>query len=155
MNASEKEQRVRRALLVVSLLLNLFLAALAGAQYLRHRAEAARQEPVLARVLQDVTSRLDAADAETFRSVLRQEAPHYAQARENLSRAREDIDRALLAPDFDPAATREAMKRWQTAWNAFVGSFSDVLVDAMSRLSPAGRRAIVEAVPRHRPDSNP
>ncbi|MCQ9154191.1 periplasmic heavy metal sensor [Acidomonas methanolica] len=141
--------RPRRGVLIGSLLLNLFLVAVVGGQYLRHREG---DGPVLMRVLQHVTSRLDAKDAAAFRTVLRQEAPRYAQAQENLARARAEIDRQLLAPHFDPVATRAAMQQWQAAWNVFVGSFSNALVEAMGRLSPAGRRALVNAAPHQRPD---
>ncbi|GAJ28177.1 periplasmic heavy metal sensor [Acidomonas methanolica] len=141
--------RARRGVLIGSLLLNLFLVAVVGGQYLRHREG---DGPVLMRVLQHVTSRLDAKDAAAFRAVLRQEAPRYAQAQENLARARAEIDRQLLAPQFDPVATRAAMQQWQAAWNVFVGSFSNALVEAMGRLSPAGRRALVNAAPHQRPD---
>ncbi|MFH7810803.1 MULTISPECIES: periplasmic heavy metal sensor [Acetobacter] len=137
-----------RWLLAGSLLLNLFLVASVGGQYLRHRE---RHMPIFMRVLQHVTSRLDAQDAKTFRSVLHQEAPHYTQAQENLARARAEIDRQLLAPQFDPVATRAAMQQWQAAWNVFVSTFSDALVEAMGRLSPEGRRALVSATPHRRP----
>ncbi|GBQ27263.1 periplasmic heavy metal sensor [Gluconacetobacter sacchari] len=141
--------RARRWLVVGSLLLNLFLVAVVGGQYLRHRQGNA---PVLMRVLQHMTSRLDARDAEAFRTVLRQEAPRYAQAQENLARARAEIDRQLLAPHFDPEATRAAMQQWRAAWNVFVGTFSDALVEALGRLSPQGRRALVDAAPHQKPD---
>ncbi|MBO1358308.1 periplasmic heavy metal sensor [Acetobacter sacchari] len=141
--------RPRRWLAIGSLLLNLFFVAVIGGQYLRHREDRA---PILMRVLQHVTAQLDARDAEAFRTVIRQEAPHYAQAQENLARARKEIDRQLQAPTFDADATRTAMRQWQAAWNIFVGTFSDVLVDAMGRLSPAGRRALLNAAPHPRPD---
>lgn len=141
--------RARRWLLAGSLLLNLFLVAAVGGQYLRHHAG---NGPVLMRVLQHVTSRLDAQDADAFRTVLRREAPRYAQAQENLARARAEIDRQLLAPHFDPEATRAAMQQWRGAWTVFVGTFSDALVEAMGRLSPQGRRALVDAAPHQRPD---
>jgi len=104
------------------------------------------------RVLQDVTSRLDAKDTRAFRTVLRQEAPHYAQAQENLARARTEIDCQLLAPQFDPVATCAAMQKWRSAWNVFGGKFSDALVEAMGRLSPTGRHALVNATPHQRSD---
>lgn len=141
--------RVRRWLLVGSLLLNLFLAAVLSGQYLHHREENA---PILMRVLQHVTSRLDAEDAQAFRDVIRQEAPRYAQANENLARARAEIDRQLLASTFDPVATQVAIQHWQSAWDIFVGAFSTVLVDALGHLSPEGRRALVNAAPHQRPD---
>ncbi|MCQ9156855.1 periplasmic heavy metal sensor [Acidomonas methanolica] len=145
-----RKLEVSRTFLVASILLNIFLAALAGGQYLRHRAEESRHESVFERVVEDLTSHLDNSDAEAFRSALKQEEPHYAKAHENLALARADINRLLLAPNFDPAAAREAMRRWRLAWNAFVGSFGDALVDAMARISPAGRRAIVETMPKHK-----
>lgn len=141
--------RVRRWLLICSLVLNLFLVAVVSGQHLRHRES---HVPVLGRVLRHVTSRLDAQDAKAFRSVLHQEAPHYAQAQENLVRARAEIDRQLLAPHFDQVATRAAMREWQDAWDVFVGTFSDALVEAMGQLSPEGRRALVDATPHQRPD---
>lgn len=139
--------RVRRWFLVGSLVLNLFLVAVVSGQYLHHREG---HVPVLTRILRHVTSRLDAQDAAAFRAALHQEAPHYAQAQEDLVRARAEIDRQLLAPHFDPVATRAAMQQWQDAWNVFVGTFSDALVEAMGRLSPAGRRALVNSTPRQK-----
>ncbi|WP_342627939.1 periplasmic heavy metal sensor [Nguyenibacter vanlangensis] len=151
-NMPHDGRRVRRWVLAGSVLLNLFLAAVVGGQYLRHRTEGAHQATALATFLQNATEHLSPADAAAFRSVLWQDAPRYVQAHENLARARADIDNQLLAPHFDAAATRAAMARWQAAWNGFVGDFSDALVEAISHLSPEGRRTLVNSAPHRKTD---
>jgi len=144
--------RFRNGALIGSVILNLFLGALAGGHYLRQHAESGERATALAQIMHTITARLPPKDAETFRATLHAEAPRYARSREGLVAARENLDRQLMAQQFDATATRDAMHNWQTAWDAFITDLRDPLIDALSHLSPQGRRALVSVPPHNRND---
>lgn len=151
MNSSTDSRRKseRHALgLTVSVILNLFLAALIGGHFLRahlHRVAAPRASTPMMRQLARIESVLPARDAAEFRSVIERDKPKFSEAAQQLVAARRALRRQVAADPFDPQAAREALAAYRTSWNRFVGDFSGPLIDALSHVSAQGRRRLVAA----------
>ena len=146
--------RLRRALLPASLILNLFLLAMIGGNVLR--SGFAGNPSFLAHALQAAVGSLGPRDAIIFRGTLRAEQPRFAAAAAALGHSREALADQILAPQMDPAATRAALLVWRADWLRFTDAFSDPLIDALSKISPDGRRRLVaerrrDAPPRKAP----
>ena len=77
------------------------------------------------------------------RDTLRAEEPCFAAAAAALGHSREALADQILAPQMDPAATRAALLVWRADWLRFTDAFSDPLIDALSKISPDGRRRLV------------
>ena len=113
--------------LSLSLVCNVFLAAVIAGHFLSRRAV-----PValptggtpLARALERTQAVLPAQDAATFRAVL---------------------EREIAAEPFDPQAASQALAAWRTSWNGFVDDFSGPLIEALAAISPEGRSRLVLA----------
>lgn len=130
-----------RGLPLASFVLNLFLLAVIGGHLLRARETGS--PALLARALAAAENSLDANDAAAFRATLRAEAPRYAEAGVALARSRATLARTITAQPFDPAATRDALLVWRGDWLRFTDAFGGPLVDALTRISPDGRRKLV------------
>ncbi len=138
---------LRRFVLPASLLLNLFLIALIGGHLLRrdvHQASVAAEPVPLARALSAVESTLSPTDAAAFRSAMRSESPNIAESVRQIAEARRAVGRQILAEPYDPKATRDAMAAWQASWNHFFEQVSGPLVDALGKISPEGRKKLVD-----------
>jgi uncharacterized membrane protein len=134
--------------LALSLLCNVFLAALIAGHFLSHRvrlAGLAGGAAPMAGALQRAEGLLSAKDAATFRQVLEREKPRYAQAARQVAAARRSLGRAMVAEPFDPHAASQALDAWRANWSTFVQDFSGPLIDALAAISPEGRRRLVVA----------
>jgi uncharacterized membrane protein len=134
--------------LSLSLVCNVFLAAVIAGHFLARRAGTiavpAGGTP-LARALERTQAILPAKDAATFRAVLERDKPRYARAAIQVALARRDLERAIAAQPFDPEAARQALATWRNSWSGFVDDFSGPLIDALAAISPEGRSRLVIA----------
>lgn len=147
----EKTSRWRRFVLPLSLVLNLFFAALVGGHLLRaYQAEDKFGTP-LGRALARAEASLSPQDATTFRAAITSGAPHYAADLRDLAEARQAFNRQVTAENFDRDATRQALKGWEAAWGRFVDDFGDTFVDALGGISPEGRRKLAHEFRAARP----
>lgn len=141
--------------LSLSLVCNVFLAAVIAGHFLARRAGTiavpAGGTP-LARALERTQAILPAKDAATFRTVLERDKPRYARAAIQVALARRDLERAIAAQPFDPKAASQALATWRNSWSGFVDDLrcwhsvagdaaeSDVRGRAVDRLRlPCGR----------------
>lgn len=131
----------RRYVLPVSLLLNLFLAALIGGHLLRH--EARENSYPLVRALASIQSSLSPADAAAFGAVMRRDGPQLIESIRQVGEARRELGRRIVAEPFDPQATRQALAAWQASWNRFFDRIDASLVEALGKISPEGRQRLV------------
>jgi len=146
---SPEIRRWRRFALPVSILLNLFLVAVIGGHLLRHHGnEFGTGAPSVARILANAQASLSAPDAAAFGAVMRRDAPRYVQSALELSRARNALERQIMAQPYDAAATKQAFVAWQESGDRFLVDISDSLVEALGRVSPEGRQKLVAS--RHR-----
>jgi hypothetical protein len=145
MNATKPQDRPwRRVALPASLVLNLFLAALVGGHLLRSGTpEAARGLPPLAQAIANAAAVLSAPDAAAFRASIRLDAPHDAVVAKQLDDARGVLERDIIAEPFDKQLVRRDLAAWQAAWNKFIDNAGNTLVEALSKISPEGRRRLV------------
>jgi uncharacterized membrane protein len=134
--------------LSLSLVCNVFLAAVIAGHFLARRAGTiavpAGGTP-LARALERTQAILPAKDAATFRAVLERDKPRYARAAIQVALARRDLERAIAAQPFDPKAASQALATWRNSWSGFVDDFSGPLIDALAAISPEGRSRLVIA----------
>lgn len=143
----------RTVALTVSVIINLFLAALIGGHLLRSHVD---RTPIsggntpMTRQLARIESALPPRDAAAFRAVIERDRPRFAKAAQRLEVARRALRRQIAADPFDPQAAREALSAYRLRWGGFVGSFSGPLIDALSHVSPQGRRDLVAARRRAR-----
>jgi uncharacterized membrane protein len=135
----------RRFALPISLGLNLFLLALIGG-HLLSAYENTSGLP-LGRALMRAEASLSPEDAAAFRAVMQRDAPRYMEAARQLKDARQNLNREITADRFDPAGTRKALTAWRVASNHFLDEFGGTLIDALTRVSPEGRRKLVAARP--------
>lgn len=153
--SSEVRSRVnwRTVALAASVIANLFLAALVAGHMLRvhlHRLPAATGNTPLARQLARIESALPARDAMAFRAVMERDSPRFAEAASQLVAARRALRMQIIADPFDPQAASETLSAYRASWNRFVRAFGGPLIDALSQISPQGRRDLVAARRRAR-----
>jgi Heavy-metal resistance len=82
-------------------------------------------------------------DAASFGAAIRRDAPHYAQAAQQLTEARQEFWRQVTAEQFNQYDVRQALDAWRTAWNRFLDDFSSTIVAALAEVSPEGRRKLM------------
>ena len=144
----------RRVAFPASIVLNLFFIALIGGHVIAARDQ--RDFDTLAQALATAEASLPPKDASAFHKVIENKAAHYEEASRQLREARHVLGQQITAEPFNADAVRQALSNWRTAWNGFFDSFSDPLVDALSVVSPEGRRKLIadrEAARRRQPAS--
>lgn len=132
--------------LALSAVLNLFLLAVIAGHLLSHRVGSpglAAGTP-MAGAIARAEAELDPADAAAFRAALARERSRYAQSAAAVGTARHELARRIVAEPFDPHAVREALDTWRASWDRFMDDFSGPLIDALSSISPQGRRRLIE-----------
>jgi uncharacterized membrane protein len=149
MNDTSENRPARRTwwriALPVSLVLNLFFVALIGGHMLHTLYRGRNAGSPLARALANAEAVLPAQDAARFGAVIRGGAPQYMKSLQQLGEARRELDRQMLADQFDPDGFRRALAQWETAWNGFLNDLTSPLVQALAEISPEGRRNLVAA----------
>ena len=134
-----------RIVLPVSLILNLFLVALIAGHLYRGQSQAGELGALtLARALSNAQASLSPADAAAFGAVMKDNASRFAQEAQQLALARVALERRIEAQPYDKEEVRKAFLNWQTCWNHFMDGFDDPLVEALSQISPEGRRKLIE-----------
>jgi uncharacterized membrane protein len=132
--------------LSLSLLCNVFLAALIAGHFLSHRVRLAGlgggATPIGA-AFERAEAILSPQDAATFRAILLRDRSGYVRAALRVARARRELGRQIAAQPFDPRAASQALAEWRASWNDFVNDFSGPLIDALAAISPQGRQRLV------------
>jgi uncharacterized membrane protein len=132
-----------RLALSLSLILNLFFVAVIAGHFLRH--EVHRSAPsAAASPLARVEAELDARDAARFEAAIGRGGVGLAAAAQQMAAARRALSQQLVAEPFDARAARQALDAWRISWNTFMTQLSGPLIDALSSISPAGRRRLVK-----------
>ena len=144
----------RRIALPASIVLNLFFIALIGGHLLHNRTYDVGSGTPLTRALARAEASLPPQDAAAFGAVMRREAPHYAEAAQQLKEARQELARQITAEQFNQEEVRQALATWRTAWGRFMEDFGNTLVEALAQVSPEGRRKLVLDRRGARPDSS-
>lgn len=141
--ATQQRSGWRQIALPVSIVLNLFFAALIGGHIWQvHRAAMSLGEP-LALAIARAEARLPPRDGAAFAAVIKRDAPQYAGALHQFALARRRLAEDIVAPQYDAAKVRRALATWQTAWNSFFTDFGPTLVEALGQVSPHGRRKLI------------
>lgn len=130
--------------LALSLVCNLFLAAVIAGHFMSPRVRPVRVAITpMARALARATAVLQPKDAANFRAVIEREKPRYAQAAKEAAEARAALERDIAAEPFDPKAAGQALDVWRVSWDRFIEDFSGPMMDALASVSPEGRRSLV------------
>lgn len=132
--------------LALSLVCNVFLAALIAGHFLGQRVRPARFSigaTPMTRALERAEGILSPQDAAAFRAVLERDRPRYAPAVRQVAEARRELERQIAAQPFDPHAASQALAVWRMSWSGFVDDFSGPLIDALAAISPEGRSRLV------------
>ena len=137
------EPRWRRVALPASVILNLFLLAVIGGHMWHARPQLPGSGVALARALARAEAILPARDGAAFGAVIRRDAPRFTRSILELRRARQELDRQIVAEPFDPKAARQALSGTEAAWDHFLDDFGDTLIDALGQVSPEGRRKLI------------
>jgi uncharacterized membrane protein len=132
-----------KVVLAVSILLNLFLVAVIGGHVIHARNRGDTMGMPLARAMLRAQAILPRKDAMAFGAVIRRDAPRFGGSWEKLRDTRQELDRQIGAEPFDPAATRQALKATQLAWDRFLDQFGDTLVDGLTQISSEGRHKLL------------
>jgi hypothetical protein len=133
-----------RLALHLSLVLNLFLVGLIAGHIMRSGVtNQQRDTRSILRLFNNATKNLSAADAAKFDAVIRANSSAYAQSAQALAVSRAELRRQILAEPFDRSATLKAYADWQGNLNTFVTEVGDSLIQALSAISPEGRRQVI------------
>lgn len=134
----------RRLALPISLVLNIFLIAVIGGHILHRDAYHFRGGgSMLTHALANAAASLPPSDAEAFGAVMRRDAPHYMQSAADLASVREELEKQIAAEPYDKDAVKRAFLAWRDTWDRFTTDFSDTLAEALSKVSPEGRRKLI------------
>ncbi len=98
----------------------------------------------MSRAVSLVESQLDSADAAAFEAVVQRDKSRNAEAERALVASRDALETGLASEPFDPARAKVAVANTREALDRFIDSFSATVIDALGRLSPAGRKKLVE-----------
>jgi uncharacterized membrane protein len=141
---SPKPSLWRRIALPISIILNLFLVALIVGYVLYGQGASGVR---FAFALANAETILPPKDAGAFRTVVRRDEANFIDARKQLREARQELVRQIGSDQFDQAATRQALANLMTSWNHFMDEFSPTLIEALSQVSPDGRRKLLAVRP--------
>jgi len=142
MNAMASRFAFPRMILPLSIILNIFLVAVIAGHMIRQRSE--ETQTGLAHALANAEKNLPLEDAEKFRDVMRKDGPQFLKAAANLAYARNELEKLVAAETFDAAATAQALDTWENTWVSFVNDFKGTLIEALGKISPEGRRKLVD-----------
>jgi uncharacterized membrane protein len=140
--------RALKKLLIISAVLNVFLAgAIVGGTY-RYMTRSAVSAATQQRALRFAASELSEARRASFATAI-QQSRHESQPLIDGGRAgRLDVIRTLSAPQFDPAALNEALARTRTADAALRARLEQTVADFAGNLSFPERLKLVDAMKR-------
>jgi hypothetical protein len=99
--------------------------------------------PPLMRALTNAEHSLSPADADTFRTILRRDAPRYFAASLQLAEARRVLEAQVTSEHFSAAAAQAAFANWRAAFDNFTHAFQAPLIDALAGISADGRHRLV------------
>jgi uncharacterized membrane protein len=133
----------RRIALPISLVLNIFLIAVIGGHILHRDAYRFRSGGMLRHTLANAEASLSPSDAEAFGAVMRRDASHYTQSAADLASVREELEKQIATDPYDKDAVKHALVAWRDAWDRFTNDLGDTLAEALSKVSPEGRRKLI------------
>ncbi|WP_160000137.1 periplasmic heavy metal sensor [Roseomonas sp. 18066] len=108
------------------------------------------RRPDLATVHQQMEKLVPEADRARFTALLDAGRPGVLAQLDRQRAARATAEEALGQEPFDPASLRAAMARARNEYQQFSIALEDNLIDAVSTLSPEGRRRLAEDSRRRR-----
>lgn len=106
--------------------------------------------PSLERMRAHILRALPEADREAFARAMAPDWPGLQADFEAVRAARAGVDGVILAGPFDEAAAQAAFRDWNAQWRGTSDRFSAALVKGLAAVSPEGRRAFVESLPREK-----
>jgi len=143
-----------RVILAVSIALNLFLVALVGAQRWRAVQRMATSVSGLIEAqgmhdpegtLQDFVARLSRDDAAILQSAARARMGELLKARRDFVAAVQRTRAEIARDPVDPTGVREAISEARRQRQRFGPLLEGILLDAVPRMTPEGRRALSRA----------
>jgi len=145
--------RASRALLFVSLALNLFFLGVLGATAVRQvwLQPSAALEPSRSagERIERLAAALAVSDAEKLRAGFRAREAGLEAAHSAYRRAQDAVRTALRAEPFDLAALRAAMADTRATRQALDLALHEVISTAAAEMSPAGRNSLANWSPPH------
>jgi uncharacterized membrane protein len=143
----QRRRRIGTAILIASLALNALLGGYLAVQAYR-RYEFMAMAPTPPRLLQIVKRRLPAADQQVLDEAYRAREGRFAVAQAEYEKALNAAIADLTRPDFDEAAFRAAVATAREKRLVTADLTLDTFLDAIVRISPAGRHELVRRLPR-------
>lgn len=128
-------------LLIASLALNVFLGAAMGTHFFR----GPKPPPRPGTIILDMAEALPEADARILRQAY--DARRSELEVDNSRRGFEEMHQALSAEPFDPAAFLQVTGEFRARQDHMHRVTSEILADALPRLSPEGRKRLAEFRP--------
>jgi uncharacterized membrane protein len=149
-----------RKIMLISVALNIFFVAAAGAYLARHylASEHSGQERLsgqerhwrdrgdhsAGKRIEALARRLSADNAAVLRSEFARRAEGAEEAHQTVHQKKNAVRQALQADPFDAATARSAMSESRAAHQAFMQVIHDVIATAAAAMSPEGRRQLAE-----------
>ncbi len=137
----------RTRLLFLSFAINLVTIPMAGMRYFGHFIPPPLPPgPLPPQVMVDrLTKELPPEDGVKFRAAVEPHIEEIEVARTRMEAARTAMLRAIGRTPFDPASVQTAMRKWQSAWNAWSDGIGEAMLAGFGDLSPEGRQQLAEA----------
>jgi uncharacterized membrane protein len=132
-------RRLAPLALAASLAGNLFLGGLILGSKLRGGPEDGRGAPQRSARLADVSERLDPAEADALRNLLRERSEQAEPRLAAIRAARREVDAVMAQPSYDQAAARQALARVRAEEAALRGEVDEALLAFAVRLDPEER----------------
>lgn len=133
-------------LLVASLALNVFLGVALGTHFFRGPKAPPRPEGMLL----DMAESLPEADARILRQALEARRSELSTD-ENPKRRFDEMRAVLLAEPFDPEAFSRVSSEFRAKHERNGQIINEILIEAVTRMSPEGRKALANRPPPPRP----
>ncbi|HXQ67001.1 MAG TPA: periplasmic heavy metal sensor [Alphaproteobacteria bacterium] len=132
--------------LFASLAVNLFVAGYFAA-HLLHRREPPGPSPMA--VLERLSAPLPQQDKEVLAAAWKADQAKLAGLSAELQAARREVRAKLIAEPFDSAALAAAMANARMKHEALDAEFQAIIVDAVTKFSPEGRKLLWSRPPPH------
>lgn len=131
-------------LLLASLAANVFLGVVVGIHLSRGpKGPPPRPE----RILDEMADILPAEDARILRAAMEAHRNDFIEPRDEPRRHHEQMRQALVAEPFDVEAFRRATSDFRAKRERMGAHIDDVLIDALPKISPEGRKRLAEFRP--------
>ncbi len=137
------KDNLAKIIILILVTSNLFLIAFLVSYKLSDETVCVDRRLTLASLAQS----LPPADKRRFSAELKLHEAEYRASLAQLRKSRASLDMAIIAVDFDMQEASTRFSNWKQSLDEFINTFGSILISATSKVSPEGRRSLVDTFP--------